>query len=88
MKLKVTSRYCYIEEVGICLVWMIGGMPFTFDDEGFDPELPEILEEAERSPTMCMDDLYRWSSYLIEEECHPILFDMSDCVENYQDVPD
>jgi len=67
---------------------MIGGMPFTFDDEGFDPEDSKIIEEASMSRTITMDDLYRWSSYLIEEECHPILFDMSDIVENYQDVPD
>lgn len=88
MKLKVTSRYCNVQNVGICLVWMIGGMPFTFDDEGFDPEDSKIIEEASMSRTITMDDLYRWSSYLIEEECHPILFDMSDIVENYQDVPD
>lgn len=88
MKLKVTSRYCNVQNVGICLIWMIGGMPFTFDDEGFDPEDSKIIEEASMSRTITMDDLYRWSSYLIEEQCHPILFDMSDCVENYQDVPD
>ena len=88
MKFKVTKAYCYLDTCGIVKVFCIGGLPFTFEDDGFDPEDPYVIAEATRNPKLNMEDLYRWSSYLIEEECHPILFDMTELIENYQDVPD
>ena len=88
MKFKITNEFCYLDTCGLVKVFLIGGLPFTFEDEGFDHEDPYIIAEAQLNPRLAMEDLYRWSSYLIEEECHPILFDMTECISNYQDVPD
>ena len=69
-------------------MFLISGLPFTFEDEGFDPEDPKIIIQAENNPKITMEDLYRWSSYLIMEECHPIVFNMEEYIDNFQDVPD
>ena len=70
-------------------MWKIMGIPFTFD------ELPELVQEledvkldADTSMEYTMEALFRYSDYLIAEACHPVLFDMSDMIENYEEVPD
>ena len=88
MKLRITSKFCHLKDVGIVKLFMIAGMPFTFEDEGFNPEDPIVLSEAAITPEFSMEDIYRWSDYLISEECHPLLFDMEELIENYQDVPE
>ena len=88
MKFKITSAYCYLDDVGIVKMFMIHGLPFTFEDEGFDPTDADVVAEANTNPHVTMRYMYKWSDYLIEEECHPILFGMTDMIENYQDVPD
>lgn len=88
MKFKITNAFCYIDTCGIVKVYMINGLPFTFDDEGFDSTDADIVAEANTNPHITMENLYKWSDYLIEEEMHPILFEMSELIENYQDVPD
>ena len=88
MKVRITSKFCHLKNVGIVKLFFISGVPFTFEEEGFDPEDPIIVAEAAVTPEFSMDDIFRWSDYLIAEECHPLLFDMEDYVENYQDVPD
>ncbi len=88
MKFKVTNEYCYLDTCGIVKMFMIGGLPFTFEDEGFDPTDADIVAQANTNPHITMEQLYKWSDYLIMEECHPILFEMSHLIENYQDVPD
>lgn len=88
MKFNVTEQYCYLDTCGIVKMFLISGLPFTFEDEGFDPEDPKIIIQAENNPKITMEDLYRWSSYLIMEECHPIVFNMEEYIDNFQDVPD
>ena len=89
MKYKVTNAYCYLDSCDcIVNVFMINGLPFTFEDEGFDPHDGDIIAEANTNPHIKMNDLYRWSDYLISEEMHPILYEMSELIENYHDVPD
>ena len=39
MKIKVTSNYAIIEEVGIVKIYKICGIPYTFD------ELPKIVQD-------------------------------------------
>jgi hypothetical protein len=91
MKLRITAEYCILDYMdgheGIVLLHMINCIPFTFDDEGFDTTDEEIITKAVNNPKLTIEDLYRWSSYLIEEECHPIMFEMGESIENYQDVP-
>lgn len=88
MKYTVDNAYCYLDDIGIVKMFMIGGLPFTFEDEGFDPTDADVVAEANTNPHLTMRQMYRWSDYLISEECHPIVFDMSDLISNYQDVPD
>ena len=92
-KIRITYNYCYLQvnstDKKIVQMWKIMGIPFTFD------ELPELVQEledvkldADTSMEYTMEDLFRYSDYLIAEACHPVLFDMSDMIENYEEVPD
>tara|TARA_A100001234_G_C12360892_1_gene274015 strand:- start:101 stop:385 length:285 start_codon:yes stop_codon:yes gene_type:complete len=92
-KIRIDYSYSYLDidekTSKIVQMWTIQGLPFTFE------ELPEVMQEmeevkldAETSRRYTMDELYRVSDYLIAEECHPVLFDLSWLVENYEEVPD
>lgn len=84
---KISSSYCYHEGEGeIVDMFFINGIPFTFD------ELPIIMQddpyiqiEAENNPIYSVEDLHNWSNYLIDEECHPLLFEMN--IENPEELP-
>lgn len=91
-KIRIEHNYCYLKidgEKKIVQMWKLQGIPFTFDElpESVS-ELEEIKLDADTSTEYTMEDLYRWSEYLIAEACHPVLFDMSDMIENYEEVPD
>jgi hypothetical protein len=82
---KITSSYCY-HESEIVDMYFINGVPFTFD------ELPIIMQddpyvqiEAENNPLYSTEDMYNWSNYLIDEMCHPLLFDLE--IENPEELP-
>ena len=53
-------------------MYFINGIPYTFDEVEeslyFDPE---IIEWANGNTKYDMEMMYKWSSYLIEEQCHP-----------------
>ena len=49
-------------------MFMIGGLPFTFEDEGFDPTDADIVAQANTNPHITMEQLYQWSDYLIMED--------------------
>ena len=87
-KYKITSSFhWYNNESIVVKMYFINGIPFTFD------ELPdghlydkELCEEANENRSYEIEDLYRLSLYLIDEEAHPCLF-MVD-LENPEDMPD
>ena len=85
---RITSNYCYPDN-NIVEMWYILGLPFTFEEL---PEAIQKLEEvkldADTGRRYTMQELYKISDYLISELCHPILFDLSDWVENYAECPD
>ncbi len=81
----IDSRYCY-HNGEIVDMFFINGIPFTFDD------LPTIMQddpyiqiEAKDHQTYTIEDMYRWSSYLIMEECHPLLFELD--LKNPEELP-
>ena len=85
MKYKITSNYCYHNGI-IVDMYFINGIPFTFDD------VPQIIQddpyvkiEAEGMYDYTSEDLYAWSTYLIMEECHPLMFDLE--LENPEALP-
>jgi hypothetical protein len=67
-------------------MYFINQVPFTFDDV---PESywydQEILELADREREFEPEDLYYSSFYLIDEECHPMLFELE--LENPEMLP-
>ena len=89
MKYLIHTRYCwYDSHDGEKLVFMyfIQNVPFTFD------ELPEIAKEdleivtlADQERRWKIEDLYKANSYLMEEECNPLVFELE--LENPELVP-
>ena len=87
MKYRIDARHVWYDEgTKIVLMYFIEGIPFTFDelpDESiFDLELIEVADkERQYEP----EDLYRTSFYLIDEQCHPLMFDVE--LENPEMLP-
>ena len=87
MKYRIDTAYCwYNEKTMIVLMYFINHIPFTFD------ELPdcamqdlEIIHLADNERRFEPEDLYRTSFYLIDEQCHPMLFDLE--LENPEMLP-
>ncbi|MAG49272.1 hypothetical protein CMO86_06305 [Candidatus Woesearchaeota archaeon] len=67
-------------------MYFINGIPYTFDEVEeslyFDPE---IIEWANGNTKYDMEMMYKWSSYLIEEQCHPLLYELE--LENPELLP-
>tara|TARA_Y200000002_G_scaffold189390_1_gene156280 strand:- start:25790 stop:26086 length:297 start_codon:yes stop_codon:yes gene_type:complete len=92
---KLTENYCYLElpensggrQIVKC--YKIGGIPYTFDEiPEFMQSDPEIQLDADTSNEYDMDEMYRYSCYLCEEEMHPLMWDLTGFVENFEEVPD
>ena len=82
---KITSSYCY-HNGEIVDMFFINGIPFTFDDIPLImQEDPYIQVEAESNFEYTSEDMYRWSNYLIMEECHPLMFELQ--LENPEELP-
>ena len=76
MKYQLSQRYCFYMGMTVRM-YFIQDIPYTFD------ELPQIIQDhpsvqAEALLGKDWDDeeLYRSSSYLMAEECHPLVFDI------------
>lgn len=87
MKYRIDARYCwYNRGTQIVLMYFIQNIPFTFDDvpdDGLnDLELIRLADEQRRWEP---EDLFQTSFYLIDEECHPLLFDLE--LENPEILP-
>jgi len=91
MKYKITSTYnWYYAGDARMMVKMhyINGVAFSFDE--ISPLLKDdqyIITEMTNNRIFSQEELYKTSSYLIEEEAHPLLFYMNDDIENPQDLP-
>jgi len=80
MSYKITCTYNWYqtqEDKFIIKTFYINNIPFTFDDI---PEIaqddPEIIEKAEQQLTMTPEEFYLKSFYLIDEQAHPMLFEL------------
>ena len=80
MKYKITHSYNWYETTEdrfIILTYYINSIPFTFDElPSLMQDDPEIIAKAEQQLTMTPEIFYQKSFYLIDEEAHPILFEM------------
>ena len=87
MKYRIDARYVwYNKGTMIVLMYFINQVPFTFDelpDESiYDLELIKLADNERRFDP---EDLYKTSFYLIDEECHPMLFEVE--LENPEMLP-
>jgi hypothetical protein len=87
MSYKITNAYCwYNRGTQIVRMYFINGIPFTFDE--IDPdEMYDIayIQAADTQRNYNPEELYKKSFYLIDEECHPMLFELD--LENPEDLP-
>ena len=90
MSYKITYSYNWYRtdnERFIIKTYHINSIPFTFDEILEESQNdPEIIKMAEEQLTLSPEILYQKSFYLIDEEAHPLLFEMD--LENPQDLPD
>ena len=87
MKYRIDTRYVwYNEGRQIVLMYFIQGIPFTFDelpDDGlYDLSLIDIADGEKRWEP---EDVYRASFYLVQEEFHPLMFELE--LENPEMMP-
>lgn len=80
MSYKITFTYNWYqtpEDKYIIKTYYINGIAFTFDEI---PEIaqndPEIIEKADKQLKMTPEIFYQKSFYLIDEQAHPMLFEL------------
>ena len=87
MNYRIDTAYCwYNKGTKIVLMYFINQVPFTFD------ELPdcamqdlELIHLADNERKFEPEDLYKSSFYLIDELCHPLMFEVE--LENPEMLP-
>ena len=85
MTYKITSNYCFHNGT-IVDMYFINGIPFTFDNiTAIMEDDPYIIMEAKDNVSYDSEDMYRWSNYLIMEECHPLIYELE--LENPEAMP-
>ena len=88
MSYQISQAYCwYNEGKMIVKMYFINQIPFTFDElpDGhlYDEDIKRL---ADKQRSFDPEDLFKNSFYLIDEEAHPLLFEMD--LENPQDLPE
>lgn len=80
MKYKITTSYNWYqipEDKFIIKTYYLNGIPFTFDElPEIAQEDPDIIRLANEQLTMTPEIFYLKSFYLIDEQCHPCIFDL------------
>ena len=67
-------------------MYFINSIPFTFDElPNGHLENQELIKLADQEIRYDPEDLFKSSFYLIDEECHPLLFELD--LENPEDLP-
>jgi hypothetical protein len=85
MQFTLSQSYVFLEG-SVVRMYFIQGIPYTFDELPIlVQEHPGIQTEALTSRDWDMDMLYTASSYLAEEECHPLMFELE--VDNLELLP-
>jgi len=85
-KYTISKKHVFIDNEPV-LMYYIENMPFAFDLlEKEEKANKWILCEAANNQEYTMEDIFRFSDYLIAEECHPMLFDLD--LVNPEVLPD
>lgn len=90
MRYKISTTYNWYrtnEERFIVKVFYINGIEFTFDEiPAIAQQDPKIIKLADDNLTYTPELFYLKSFYLIDEECHPCIFELD--LENPEDMPE
>ena len=80
---ELYKEFRTIDGIGVCKVYFINGIPFSFDEDQVPSDLSEVVL-AEEKPHFTNEDIYKGSSYLIEEgfEVDDLLEDVNDDLYN------
>lgn len=84
MKYRLDYSYNWYqttEEILLIKTYYINGIAFTFDElPSIAQDDPEIISQADENMMYTPEDFFQKSFYLIDEECHPCLFELD--IEN------
>ncbi len=76
MKYKISRNYVFLDKEPV-LMYFIENMPFSFDVlERREKQDKWILTEAAMNQEYTLKDVITSSEYLLQEECHPVLFEL------------
>ena len=80
---QLYKEYRTLDGVGVCKVYFINGIAFSFDEDDCPSDIKAIMV-AEEKPELKHEDLYKGSSYLLEEgfELDILLEDINDDLFN------
>lgn len=85
-KYHVDKRHVFVDNQPV-LMYFIQEIPFAMDDLTLEQKQDKwILSEAAMNPEYTLQDIFRWSDYLIAEECHPVIFELD--IVNPEVLPD
>lgn len=85
-KYTISRKHVFVDNEPV-LMYYIENMPFAFDVlEREQKEDKWILSEAAINPEYSLEDIFRYSDYLIAEEVHPVLFELD--LVNPEVLPD
>jgi hypothetical protein len=80
MKYKITTSYNWYQtdtDKFIIITYHINDIPFTFDEiPDIAQDDPEIIRLANEQLLMTPEIFFQKSFYLIDEQCHPCLFEL------------
>ena len=86
MKYTINRKHCFVDNEPV-LMYFIENMPFAFDVlDKIDREDKWILAEAAIHEEYTLKDVIRSSEYLLQEECHPVIFELE--LENPELIPE
>ena len=86
MKYRISRKHVFLDKDPV-LMYFIENMPFAFDVlEKIDREDKWILSEAAINEEYSLKDVIRSSEYLLQEECHPVIFELE--LENPELIPE
>ena len=72
----ISRKYAFVDNEPV-LMYYVNEIPFSFDTlEREQKQDKWILSEAAINDDYTLDDIFRYSDYLIAEECHPVLFEL------------
>ena len=76
---QLYKEFRTIDGIGVCKVYFINGIAFSFDEDD-TPDNLQTVSIAEEKPHLTNEDLYKGSSYLLEEgfELYILLEDIND----------